>query len=440
MSLKRITSTSLLVFSIVSCSPDGLNPKGMFEKNKRDQALTDEFKEDPVRVARQQFDVNYAQELSTARDSVDIHTIERKYDILGMVLEDEILEFDEDQKRPPEQRTYQTIGVETGTEVYKGPNFASVYHPLVLREVLRVFKDFGPLYVNVTHDEKGRPGFTRVATSKNSWSGYWYPFGDKSLYTGADAPLAKWDALMKKRGIPSDVVAKEVEKFEGFRPDHWEGLCGARALASIAVPEPTKERVIDGIRFSIADQKALYTFSHLQFPHTVYGISFRGTADTDGTYQDIKPEAFQQIVEQVLGKEKRSLVIDDTAGVQVWNKSLDAYRWKVEKDPKYEFAFLVKAFASLVKERSRGETDILTSDDDIITPSYTYRLYVDQKDMKDGKYRVIAGQWIGNSFYTHPDTVGYVHKSGDPLSHNDAFNKNISHFKSIFMNFSSSVR
>ena len=40
------------------------------------------------------------------------------------------------------------------------------------------------------------------------------------------------------------------------------------------------------------------------------------------------------------------------AGVQVWNKPLYRYRWKVKKDPNCDDAFVAKAYAWLIKERS----------------------------------------------------------------------------------------
>ena len=91
-------------------------------------------------------------------------------------------------------------------------------------------------------------------------------------------------------------------------------------MAAIRTPEPNKTKVIKGIEFSIADQKALLTFSHLKTNKDVFGIPYKGNADTDGTYQDIRPEAFHQIILTAVGKEGKAVIIDDVAGVQVWNK------------------------------------------------------------------------------------------------------------------------
>ena len=174
------------------------------------------------------------------------------------------------------------------------------------------------------------------------------------------------------------------------------------------------------------------TFSHLNYPKKRYGISYRGDAETDGTYQDIKPEAFHRIITQVLGKEKRAVVVDYMAGVQVWNKPLYRYRWKIRKDPTIANAFLVVSYPWLVKERNRQE-DSLTSNADSIAPVYKYRLYVDKQVKRKGKYKVIAGQWLGDSYYNHPDSVAYIAAKGDIGSHNPEFNKYLSLYKDLFL-------
>ena len=75
-------------------------------------------------------------------------------------------------------------------------------------------------------------------------------------------------------------------------------------MAAIRTPEPNKTKVIKGIEFSIADQKAL-TFSHLIVNKDVFVYHTKVAADTDGTYQDIRPEAFHQIILTAVGKEER---------------------------------------------------------------------------------------------------------------------------------------
>ncbi|MBC62631.1 MAG: hypothetical protein CMP11_09285 [Zetaproteobacteria bacterium] len=323
---------------------------------------------------------------------------------------------------------------ESKDSLYEGPNYNLIYHPLVLEEVLRVFNDFGQLYINETLNDQGKYEAKSIKV-RRPWSGYWYPFNNNSLYSGVNSPLQKFDQLAQKLNKISNSADKEKFLHESFNPSGWEGLCDAWSLAAVTTDEPQKELRTKGINFSVADQKALATISHLKYPYTQYGISYKGNAETDGTYQDIKPEAFHKIVTSVLGEQKRAIIIDDMAGIQVWNKPLYRYRWIIKNDPDHEEAFIVTAYPWLVRER-KMESNILTSSKDTIAPIYNYRLYVDKTIIKDNKYLVIAGQWIGTSYNDHPDTVKVPHKNGKLGSHNHEFDKNISIYQRYLLNSS----
>ena len=93
----------------------------------------------------------------------------------------------------------------------------------------------------------------------------------------------------------------------------------------------------------------------------------------DGTYQDIRPEAFHKIVTSIIGEENRPIIIDDMSGVQVWNKPMFRYRWLIENDMQYENAVKITGYPWLIKERNQ-ET-LKTSTEDIISPVYYYRLF-----------------------------------------------------------------
>ena len=309
--------------------------------------------------------------------------------------------------------------------------FTSVYHPLVLEEVKKVYKDFGDLYINETLNESGNVASKEVSV-KRPWSGYWLPFRDRSLYEGKNSPLGKMDQIVRYLGYDSSIARTQKKTFGIYSADGWEGLCDAWALAAVMSPEPKKSRNVYGIDFSVADQKALLTFSHAKYPYIQYGITYRGDANTDGTLQDLKPEAFHQIVTKVLGKQKRALIVDETAGVEIWNKPLYSYRWRISKDPEYDFAYLVKAFPLLVKQRETSSSKP-TGIDDTLAPIYNYRLYVDKNVKKDGKFRVIAGQWLGKSRSYHPGNVKLPILKGSIGSHNEEFNKHLSIYKRIFL-------
>ena len=392
---------------------------------------------DPISANETQLEINYQTELERAgMDAEEQGRVHRKYKILKEVFQDELRDY-----RENPSSFMKGFGMETDTEYYDGPVFSSVYHPLVLQEVERVYKDYGRLYVNVTLDDQGRPAFKSVAVRKENepWAGDWYPFHRKSLYTGPEAPLKKFEDLLKKKGKQTHLIKRETDRFDRSRYDHWEGMCFQHSLAAAVSPEPKKELIIEGIRFSIADQKALLTFTHLGYPHVMYGVDYRGDSKTDGTFQDLKPEAVHQLILSVVGKEGRSLIADDDPGPTVWFKNIKSYRYKIEQDPQKDYVLNLKAYVHLVKERSK-ETDDPTNDDDIIVPVYTARFYVDKKDKKDGQYAVLGGQWVGSSFRDHIDMIGVPSLKGELKSHNESFNKYMKLYKSLFMNPSSQVR
>ncbi|MBI2602295.1 MAG: hypothetical protein HYW48_04495 [Deltaproteobacteria bacterium] len=428
---------SIGIFLIsAACGGDKIADKLMPPDGKLDIARLEQERNkgkqnsDVASYAQAQLKLNHLKELEGISDTHEIRRVNQKYELLGRILEEELTRF----HASGQASTVRSFKLDPEHEVYESPEFTSVYHPITLQEVRRVFTDFGELYVNVSEVKSGRP-VTHHLQVKTPWSGYWYPFGDNSLYRGDSAPLIKFDQAMKALGHPSRVADDEEDRYKGMRHDGWEGLCDAVAKAAVLTDEPKAEKVVGGVKFSIADQKALLTFANHHYPKNIYGRQYRGDAETDGTYQDIKPEAFHKIVEKVLGDEKRAIIIDDVAGVQVWNKPLFQYRWKIEQDPDHDYVLNVKSRAFLIKERSK-ETDELTSQADYIAPSYDYRLYVDKRDVVDGKFRVIAGQWIKESYRDHPDTVTYPLKGMEMKSHNDEFNKYIPFYKAKFVDSS----
>jgi hypothetical protein len=382
--------------------------------------------------ARARLQQNYIADMTDAEEKGgDTAAVTRKYELLGNALEKEIADYKE--KHPQPIGANFAVTLEPKDVVYKGPDFVSVYHPDTLKEVNRVFTDFGALYVKETRGEDGKVEQRSVRAKERPWSGYWYPFNNNTLYDGSDSVFAKLDRWLAKKKIPSKTQFFEAERYKAYTPETWEGLCDAWSTAAILHKEPQASKIVDGIEFSIADQKALLTFSHLQHPRKLYGISYKGNAQTDGTYQDMKPEAFHRIITHVLGREGRAVVIDDAAGPQVWNKPLYSYRWSIEQDPKADYIFNVRGYVRLINQRN-SETEELTSERDYIIPTYEYRLYVDKKDVTSSGYRVIAGQWMNDSFFDHPDTLIYVppfdaKKIG---SYNEEFNRHLPMIRNAF--------
>jgi hypothetical protein len=277
------------------------------------------------------------------------------------------------------------------------------YHPLELAAVREVTAAYGDLYVRPSAiDGAGTPQASELILDRRPWSGFWYPLFGTQLYEGADSPFAKLDRLAAALGRGGGTVAWEQAHHEAVPAAAWEGFCSAWATAAVRTEEPVTPRTYGGITFSPSDQKALLTKVHELYPVRQLGVRYEGDAATDGTYQDLRPEAFHELALHFLGIEQRSIVFDDDAGISVWSKPLYRLRWTVTADPDVEHAYLVKAFPWFIRHRNRID-DARTSDADLATAAFEYRLYVDPETTSDDGELVIAGEWLGRSAATHPD-------------------------------------
>jgi len=282
------------------------------------------------------------------------------------------------------------------------------YHPSEKAEVLKARKAFGPLVLKAgDNSEKALP---------RPWSGYWYPFRTGEMFTGIQSPLAKVDTMLRNLGYTSHVQKADQELYASFPSDTWEGLCDAWAFAAVGVKEPTKAVQRGGVIFSVMDLKALATRLHQGTTNDQFGTLYRGTVETDGTYQDLRPEAFHQILVKSFAQ-GRHLLIDDEAGIEVWSKPAFRYDTVVTKDPEMENALLVRTRLHIVSER-RKESDQPTTLDDTAVKVYDYRLYYGNSG-----HTIVAGEWIDDSYRNHPDAVFVPKFDGKIATKNAELNK-----------------
>lgn len=304
----------------------------------------------------------------------------------------------------------------------EGPDIA--YHHLEMKAVKDVMDRFGQLELNPENiSPKDQPSWqTKEVTPP--WAGYWYPRYDPVLYSGDQSAFAKVDRMMARIGRESK--AQEVESAQNAgHPESWEGLCNAWSNASILEPEPKMAIDVLGERLSISDQKALFTKLYEGFPVTMYGIRYDGDFITDGTYQDIRPEALHRIALAVLGTMQKPFIIDDTAGTEVWQQPVFRVDWAIHQDESMDNAYKVSMRLWKIKMRSQVDED-LTNRNDYAFEQYQYRLFVNPEiKAQDGRLVVIAGEWLGNSRKNHPDYVVMPQDNGWPASYNNWLQNNI---------------
>lgn len=347
--------------------------------------------------------------------AVDLDEVDRKYDLLAKVSGLEGLPDGVE------------LGEPDGDDYYRYPK-QFVYHPKVIAEVAKVFSDYGPMYIDETPVVGKRHALFSFESEVRPWTGYWHPISSKFLAGSSNSVLAKLDrALGIAYGVRSNIHGEELKRFTGYRPYGWEGRCDGLAFASVLVPEPHAPVLLGEQKFSIEAQKGIHVLAHMNVDYKQYGITYRGDSTTDGTYQDLKPEALHQLAWMQLGLYRQAFVVDDTARPEVWNKALFRYAWRAKYDESasidgFADAYIVDANPWLIKQRS-SPSDELTSQKDVLSVNLKYRLYVDKSSKNQNGYRVIAGQWLGDSKEKHFGNAKVVDKNTQPNSTNDQLNR-----------------
>lgn len=305
------------------------------------------------------------------------------------------------------------------------------YQKEELAAVREVFNAIGELSIDPTTiaesaADKPKTVIFDAQESGLPWAAYWYPKRDKDLFEATDAPLRKLDAWLKT----SRIVAWEEENYDKSSAE-WEGLCDSWAMAAIESLEPTKVQIIDGVTFTPSDLKAIAIKYYEGTRPTIFGRRYQGVAATDGLIQDLRPEAFHRLVEEYVGKQKKHLIIDEDPGPEVWSKPLFRMAFNISKDATQPQALVVKAYPWMIRQRALVN-DVPTSiAADLAAPTYEYRLYYDATPMADGRLKILAGEWIGSSLNSHPDTVFFPKSSENLLQKNPEIKKYSSNIRKL---------
>ena len=180
-----------------------------------------------------------------------------------------------------------------------------------------------------------RPSHTVIEgrAEKIPWSGWWWPVDAGVVgphLFDADGPLARYDELRNVRGIEGPRARDwELANLRLRGGNYlWAGHCNGWAAAAILESEPTAPRTIDGVTFSIADQKGLLSSWHFaDNAEWIFGDDEVGVGPAD----------FHRALIQWIGDGRRSFIVNAANRAdQVFN--YPAYRFRLvylpdEKDP-----------------------------------------------------------------------------------------------------------
>ncbi|KAE9337700.1 hypothetical protein PF008_g12411 [Phytophthora fragariae] len=239
------------------------------------------------------------------------------------------------------------------------------------------------------------------------------------------------DCTSRKDG---SVCAKRDGVATGYCVPTWFGICHAWAPAAILEPEPQCDVIKNGVTFRVFDIKALVTDLYDgAFIRTVFtGARFNGpdtpaTKDQYGRFtnaarRDMSAGFFHIAVANIMGKQKRSFVVDVTAGAEVWNqpvrsftvRNMDLVNTRTASmryfgTPTYPFndkmvrlAYVKTSFSWIFESYIDGPL-VSTGRIDSYTTSKDYEYLLEL----DINYNIIGGEWVGNSKEDHPDFLWF---------------------------------
>jgi hypothetical protein len=157
--------------------------------------------------------------------------------------------------------------------------------------------------------------FSQVAVSPTPWAGYWWPYSTN----GISASAAKYDAAA---GAGSSAASWESGSHGLGLGDvaDWWGHCNGWAAAAILTREPRENKQVGGVNFGVADRKALLTEAFMEVTGDFLGTRVDDPSDRSSpAFMDLSPAQFYLMLTNVLGAQRRALVMDRFTGYQVWN-------------------------------------------------------------------------------------------------------------------------
>lgn len=279
-----------------------------------------------------------------------------------------------------------------------------------------VTKAFGPLIV--------REGEVDGSADRTPWSGSWLPLKSSALFESDHglAPLQKYDRYVDRaHGQTSHAADTEKSNPELYDPNAlgWEGRCDAWAAASVLEDEPTRPVTLNGVTFSVSDQKSLLikTYENSNALKQ-FGHNFEPSPDAD--FNQIYPDQFHRAVQHEVLERHQLIVFDNDSTEQVWNTPLYRAMFEIHADAHDEHVMHAVAYIW-------GASPFIPDPDYVGTISvkyiYTYDLYGDRQP--DGAFRVAFGEWTGDSKIEHPNFVSVLTGSLDHSSNNTEINTGI---------------
>jgi len=180
----------------------------------------------------------------------------------------------------------------------------------------------------------------KAKLAKTPWVGWWWAYTANGVANGLHhpemhSPAGKYDAA--RGGFPKAQeweIANHGATVPGVQG--WWGHCNGWCVASTLFPEPREPVTVNGIEFSVADQKALLTEAGMESSSDFFGSRVDDVNQMrTPRVEDVVPAQFFLILTNYLGKKGLPVLMDRHTTYEVWNQPIAGYSFEYPKPSDY---------------------------------------------------------------------------------------------------------
>jgi hypothetical protein len=247
----------------------------------------------------------------------------------------------------------------------------------------------------------------------NPWSGYWWPLSKGELIYGYNSdvpPLQKYDAVAYGYYPgPATYESYNNELNYSSGAGSWFGLCNGWSAAAIMTKEPTSSNTVQGITFSVGDQKGLLSEAWYETSGDGWFEGYRYDGNAGDDLQDLYPDQLWILLQTYVRDQGVPIVLDITADEAVWNYPFYNYDLSgtAVGNNWYDCSLYIEGADDGVYPDFVGIQKI--------TRNYTFMVQVVNGNIVNG-----SGYWTGDSVQNHPDFAWYP--GSQPALRNSSLN------------------
>lgn len=161
--------------------------------------------------------------------------------------------------------------------------------------------------------------FSQGQSNRPGWAGYWWPYTSNGIAGSA----ARYEAARGRAGATGWESSNHGPSLRGIQD--WWGHCNGWAAAAVLFPEPREPETVNGVSFSVGDQKALLSEAGMEVTADFFGHRVDQNDFSSDAFGDVYPNQFFAVLTNIVGN-GLPMIIDRYTGDQVWNQPLAGYR------------------------------------------------------------------------------------------------------------------